>query len=333
MSPNSPQFQPNEQLVRATLEAMRGKRVLIIGDTMLDHYVWGSVHRISPEAPVPIVQTEHEEYRLGGAANVMLNVHACGATPILVSVIGSDEAGNVFLERLRQISLQSAAHIIRSLTRPTTVKTRILAQQQQILRIDREVSTETEHEMQMQVLEQVQVAISEHKPDIVLFEDYDKGVLTEWLIMECIELAKKHAIPVVVDPKKRNFYAYKGVHLFKPNLKELRDAVPFEVKAEPQDLQKACDYLRDQLGHEMTMVTLSAQGVYLEQNGFGRLYPTLPVQVADVSGAGDTVMAVVALALTHTREHYILAHLANKAGGQVVAKTGVVPVDWGQLFE
>jgi D-glycero-beta-D-manno-heptose-7-phosphate kinase len=136
-----------------------------------------------------------------------------------------------------------------------------------------------------------------------------------------------HNIPLVVDPKYRNFYTYKGVHLFKPNLKELRDAVPFEIKAEPQDLQKACDYVRTKLGHQITLVTLSAEGVYVEENGKGRLYPTQPVQVADVSGAGDTVMAVVALALTHTRERDMLAYLANKAGGQVVAKSGVVSVD------
>lgn len=319
--------------ILALLQQAKHKRVLIIGDAMLDHYVHGRVTRMSPEAPVPVVEQEREEHRLGGAANVLLNVLALGMQATLVTVIGKDSAGDLFLERLRQIKAPTTA-VVQALTRPTTVKTRVLSNGQQMLRIDREITDPITTRETAEVLKLVTTSIEANRPDVIIFEDYDKGVITPALIASVTQLADSRSIPWVVDPKKRHFFTYRGAHVFKPNLKELRDVVPFEVQPEAQSLQRACDWLRGQLDHACTFVTLSEHGVFIEsrEGGTGTVYATEPVAIADVSGAGDTVMAIVALGVACGAKSAVLARLANLAGAQVCAKSGVVPVDVDALY-
>ena len=312
------------------LDAMAGKRVMIIGDVMIDRYLIGKVSRISPEAPVPVVQFEHEDHRLGGAANVALNINALGGIPLLCGMVGDDHFGQIFLERLRQINLPTTG-IITSMTRPTTVKTRIIGNGQQILRIDREEAGPLAHSEAKVQIEQILDLILQERPDAIIFEDYDKGFITEPLADAVLELAKTLQIPTTIDPKKRNFYLYKGATLFKPNLKEIRDSVPFEVKPDAESLQHACNYLRSKLNHTYTLITLSEKGVYFEAHGQGRIFPTFARQVSDVSGAGDTVIAIATLALTSTIDGQAIAQLSNLAGGQVCEKPEVVPVNLDEL--
>jgi D-glycero-beta-D-manno-heptose-7-phosphate kinase len=330
MQSNSPDIDATKTELMQALKAMQGVKVLILGDGMIDHYLEGSVHRISPEAPVPIVQHTNEYHSLGGAANVALNVHALGATPLLVSLVGQDSAGDLFSERLRQ-NLMPTSGIIRSLTRPTTLKTRVLGNGQQMLRIDHEVSTAIDEDTENALFSQFEHFLEKERPKLLIFEDYNKGLLTESIIRACIKAAIEKGLFVAVDPKFEHFYEYKNAHFIKPNLKEIRDIVPFEVAITPQDLQKACDYLRERLYQTYTMITLSEHGVYLEENGLGQIYPTKTSPVADVSGAGDTVMSIAALALMQGWPLAQVALLSNLAGRQVVSKKGVVPIDLKEL--
>jgi D-glycero-beta-D-manno-heptose-7-phosphate kinase len=323
-------LEAKQQALHQVLDQMLGKRALIIGDVMIDRYLVGGVHRISPEAPVPILQFEREEHRLGGAANVALNIKALGGHAVLCSLVGEDSFGTVFFDLLRQMSLPTTG-IITSLTRPTTVKTRIIGNGQQMLRIDREEATEINERETSDLYQRIEQIIANEQPDVIIFEDYDKGVLSDALIKQVIDLARAKGILTTVDPKKRNFFSYQNATLFKPNLKEIRDSLPFEVKAESQDLHKACQYIRQKLANQYTLVTLSEKGVYLESNGVGQLHGTISRQVADVSGAGDTVISVASLALVVTQDLTFIATLANLAGGQVCELPGVVPVNLDAL--
>lgn len=307
------------------LQKLEGQEVLIIGDVMLDRYLMGSVSRISPEAPVPVVLHNATENRLGGAANVALNVHALGGVPVLCSVTGSDEDG----ELLRQILPANditAEGIMVSPGRQTTVKTRILGNNQQILRIDREDAHDLTEEEAQQFLQKILRLLERRPVRAVIFQDYNKGVLTPVVIQTVIEAARKRNILTAVDPKKINFFAYKGVDLFKPNLKEIRDSAPFEVLPELASLQKASDFLREQLHNRFTMITLSEKGIFLDDGSEHKIFPTERRNVADVSGAGDTVISVAALGLAAGLELEMIATLSNLAGGQVCEFPGVVPV-------
>jgi D-glycero-beta-D-manno-heptose-7-phosphate kinase len=321
----------HKQELKDLVFAMQGLRAVVIGDTMLDHYVRGNVHRISPEAPVPVVQHNSEEFRLGGAANVLNNLNSLGAEAVLCSVIGSDEAGDLCLERLRQISPDTSA-IMQSLTRPTSIKTRIIGNGQQMLRIDKEWTSDILEEETNVLLAKTKAVIERFHPDVLIFEDYDKGVITEKLIIGLTAFAKERNIPVAVDPKHRNFLGYHGVNLIKPNFKELCDIVPFQVEKTVASLSKATAYLREQLGHQMTLVTLSEHGVWLDDSFGGKLYNTRKIQVADVSGAGDSVMSVVALAFCLTKQPELIASLANLVGGQVCEQPGVVTINLESLI-
>ncbi len=324
-------FDAQKKALLHLLDRMHGLRALVIGDAMLDHYITGAVHRISPEAPVPVVQHQQETFQLGGAANVVQNLVALGAEVTLCTVIGADEQGGVLLDRLRQITPHTSA-IIASLTRPTTVKTRIIGNGQQMLRIDREVTHELSAGETAELLRAIAKEIDQNAIDVIIFEDYDKGVVTAELITSVAAYAAETRIPVVVDPKHRNLLNYRNVRLLKPNFKELCDAVPFSVEKTPKSLKKATDYLRSRLEHHTTLVTLSEQGVWIDDGQHGKLYPTRKVQVADVSGAGDTVMSIIALAVCLGAEPDQLALLANLAGGQVCEKNGVVPVNKKELI-
>lgn len=308
-------------------------RVLIVGDVMVDAYVWGRATRLSPEAPVPVVHVARTENRLGGAANVALNVQALGATPLLCAVIGDDAGGDQLLELLRQRSLP-AAGLVRSPHRPTTVKQRILAQGQQLLRIDSEVETDLDANETAQLLGAYDELLAQ--ADVVVFEDYDKGVLREDIIADCIARARARGIPTVVDPKKKNFLAYRGCTLFKPNLKELREGLKLEFGDPATDrpgFEAGVARLREELQPEVVLVTLSEYGVFAQQADQKIYLPAHLRTISDVSGAGDTVISIAALCVALRQSAPFLAALANLGGGLVCEQVGVVPIEKQRLLD
>lgn len=307
--------------------------VLIVGDVMLDSYVWGSVNRISPEAPVPIVASQKRENRLGGAANVALNIKAMGAKPILCSVIGNDSNGKLFAQLIKKEQLSSVG-IITVEDRPTTSKTRIIGNHHQMLRIDEEVTTTITDAQSKKLFQLISKIISTKKIDALIFEDYDKGVLSKNLIEELIKLAKKNSIPTSVDPKKNNFLTYKNVTLFKPNLRELKEGLKLETDLSvPKNLKNAIHQLTKTLNCSICLITLSERGIYMAQGKNEYWLPAHVRTISDVSGAGDTVIAVATLCLAAKSSLEFMAALANLAGGLVCEKLGVVSVDKQQLLE
>lgn len=307
------------------LQKIEGQEVLIIGDVMLDRYLTGSVSRISPEAPVPVVLHRETEDRLGGAANVALNVRALGSVPILCSVVGRDEDGEVFRQILPANDI-SAEGIVALPGRCTTVKTRILGNNQQMLRIDREDTHDLTAEEEEFFVQKVLRLLDERPVRVVIFQDYNKGVLTLKVIRDIIAASRKRGVLTAVDPKKVNFFAFEGVDLFKPNLKEIRDSAPFAVHPTLESLQQASDFLHGRLQNRLTMITLSEKGLFLDGGNRGKIFPTIPRNIADVSGAGDTVISVAALGLAAGLDLETIAILSNLAGGQVCEFPGVVPV-------
>lgn len=299
---------------------------LVIGDVMIDRYLEGEVTRISPEAPVPVVNYKKTINRLGGAANVALNIVAMGSKVTLCSVIGQDENANKFLDILPKRGI-SAQGIIQSATRQTTVKTRVLAGNQQLLRVDEEDTHALSTEESNNLLASLESIIVEQSPNVIILQDYNKGVLQQHIIEAIIELANQHNIPTTTDPKNKNFWAYKGVTLFKPNLREIQAQVPFEVTPTMDDLNRAADYIHQQLDNTISMITLSEHGIFISDGKNSDIYPTTPRHIADVCGAGDTVISVAALGLAAGLTPSQLAQLSNAAGGQVCEKPGVVPVD------
>jgi rfaE bifunctional protein kinase chain/domain len=313
-------------------EKFNHQNILVIGDVMIDRYLNGVVSRISPEAPVPVVSLSDRDNRLGGAANVALNIKALGANPILISVVGTDEEGSLFADLLPQHDL-SQDGILQSRTRRTTVKTRVLAAAQQLLRVDSE-DLHTLDSEEESALQQIILNLLETKDiQAMLLQDYNKGVLSPSLIEFILKEAHKRNIPTAVDPKKDNFWAYKGVTLFKPNLKEIRESIPFAIDTNQASLDAAGKYIREQLGNTYSMITLSEKGVYFENREESAIIPTLPRSIADVSGAGDTVISIATLGLAVGLELRTIATLSNLAGGQVCEKVGVVPVDKNLLLE
>lgn len=314
----------------ALFKSFRSVRVLIVGDVMVDAYYIGGVERISPEAPVPVVQVEKYESRLGGAGNVALNIHALGAQPVLCSVIGNDPEGAV-LRRLMQDQGMTESGLIASDVRKTTTKTRVIGNRHQIVRIDHEFTDDLAKMESFLLLEAVRRELEQ--ADVLILEDYNKGVLHNGNIPQIIQMAREAGVPVIVDPKKRNFLAYKGVTLFKPNLKEIREGlnIPEELN-DPDRVRQAIGRLQNELGNEITMVTMSERGVLIQGRGQEYLIPAHVRQIADVSGAGDTVVSVAALCLALGVELKLLAALSNLAGGIVCEYTGVVPIDPERLL-
>jgi rfaE bifunctional protein kinase chain/domain len=307
--------------------AFTNLHVLIVGDVMVDAYVWGRASRLSPEAPVPVVNVDRTENRLGGAANVALNVQALGATPLLCAVVGDDQGGDQLLRLLHENHLP-ADGLIRSAHRPTTFKQRILAQGQQLVRIDSEVETDLNAEEASQLLAAYDDLLP--RADVVLFEDYDKGVLSETIITQCIARARERGIPTVVDPKKKNFLAYRHCTLFKPNLKELREGLKLEFGAPDADrpgFEAAVARLREVLMPEIVLVTLSEHGVFAQQGDAKTYLPAHLRTISDVSGAGDTVISIAACCVALAQPAAFTAALANLGGGLVCEQVGVVPVE------
>ncbi len=306
-------------------------RVLVVGDVMIDSYLWGKSTRISPEAPVPIVNVLKSEKRLGGAANVALNVQAMGALPLLCSVIGDDPDGAGFLQLMEEKGLPTTG-ILQSPARVTTIKHRIMAGTQQLLRVDAEI----EHnltEAEEQQLEKRFAALLE-QADVVIFEDYDKGVFSAQNIQRFLALTNARNIPSVIDPKKKNFLSYTGCTLFKPNLKELKEGLGLDfVDDELPAFEEAVRALQQQLQLSKVLVTLSERGVFVADSAQQTYIAAHRRSIADVSGAGDTVISIAALCMALRTSLPFMAGLSNLGGGLVCEQVGVVPINKQALFE
>lgn len=313
------------------LDGFNGLKALVVGDVMIDAYTKGVVERMSPEAPVPIVNVKTSFDRLGGAANVVLNLKSLGAIPYVCSVIGDDAYGNKLCQLLLEHDVDVSC-LVKSKQRRTTVKHRVFNGDKQVLRIDEEDIfdlTIEEHETFWNVIE---AKLNSERFDVIILQDYNKGVLTEKLIKAIVDLAKTKGIPVAVDPKKKNFFAYQGVTLFKPNGKELRDGLG--VTAETIDeLHQAARSLQERLHCEYLMVTLSEQGVMMLHNDVFHHLPAHPRNILDVSGAGDTVLSVASLCLALKEKPETIAAIANLAGGLVCEEVGVVSIDKERLCQ
>ncbi len=299
-------------------------RILVIGDVMIDEYLWGTMDRISPEAPVPIVTLHHKEQRPGGAANVALNLLSLGIKTDLAAVVGRDSNGRLLKQLLHKQHISNTI-FIEDKQRQTTCKTRVLARNQHVLRIDDEVTYELPSALQKQFIKKVCTYLVQQRPDAVIFEDYDKGLLNETIITAIIQKAEALRIITGVDPKNKNFTFYRQVTLFKPNARELKEALHIQVEPEIRSLENASFKLRQLLECKNILITLSEHGVFYSGSEVGIL-KAHKRDIADVSGAGDTVIAVAmaALALHYSIED--AARLANLAGGLVCEHAGVVPI-------
>lgn len=316
-----------KEALNGLFEKFSSTTVLVVGDVMIDSYLWGKVDRISPEAPVPVVSITQKEQRLGGAANVALNLKTLGAEAIICSVIGRDAAGEEMLELLRSSGFTREG-MVQSETRPTTVKTRVISQGHHLLRIDEETTRAINAAEEQNLLAKIRETALREGADVIIFEDYNKGVLSENLIASVISFAKEQGIPTAVDPKKENFFAYKGADLFKPNLKELKEGVKEDFdKKDTEALRHAIVSMEQRLGNRISLVTLSEQGVVIKEGEAWHHIPAHVREILDVSGAGDTVISVAALALAAGCDIATIAGLANLAGGLVCEKVGVVPID------
>ena len=301
--------------------------ILIIGDVMIDSYMWGKVDRISPEAPVPIIMSTKQENRLGGAANVALNVQALGANPILCSVIGKDLKAKTFQSLLKKRNLSNEG-ILENETRKTTVKTRIIADNQQLMRVDEEITTDLTPETAKQFIHQIQTIISDKEIHAIIFEDYDKGSITPEVIKAIVDIAITSDIPTLVDPKKKNFMNYKNVTLFKHNFKELVEGSKIDIeKGDFEGIFSASQKLKEELTCKYQLITLSELGVFISYNNSYKTIPAEIRDIADVSGAGDTLIGTASLCLAAGLEPELIAGISNLAGGLVCEKVGVVPIN------
>ncbi len=308
-------------------------QIVVVGDLMLDKYVYGNVERISPEAPVPVLDVKNTDARAGGAANVAVNINALDAKPIVFSLIGNDATGDNLISILKAKGI-TTKHILRSESRITSTKTRIIAKNHQMMRIDEEVTTPLDATEAKKLKNNLIRYLNSEKPDALIFEDYDKGVLDAQLIEAIIAVCNQLNIPVIVDPKKRNFFAYANCTLFKPNIREINDSLGCNIQnPDIQSLNIATDTLHQQLPHQITMITLGDKGIYLRVGKKSSIQKAHIRNVADVSGAGDTVVSVAACCLASGISPNHMAAIANLAGGLVCEAPGVVPVNKVQLLK
>ncbi len=309
------------------LSRIENLNVLVVGDLMVDRYFTGKVSRISPEAPVPVVEWIEEEDRLGGAANVALNITSMGASAYLCGVVGKDSDSEHFYSLLEQNDLKSEL-ILQSDSRPTSTKTRVIADKQHLLRLDKETTDYlNEYDERLLLEKLIQFFKGKAKVDVIILQDYNKGVLTKNVIKFIINTAKKKSIPIAVDPKRQNFWEYRGVNLFKPNLQEVQDALPFDVFATKDSLKKAAAFIHRKFQYDLLFITLSERGVFADSETTSSIFPTQKRKVADVCGAGDGVIAITSMAMALGMEVEDIAYLANLVGGQIVESIGVVPIN------
>jgi rfaE bifunctional protein kinase chain/domain len=307
-------------------------KIGIIGDVMLDTYMWGDVERISPEAPVPVVSLKKKEHRIGGAGNVALNIQSLGAKPFVLSVTGDDEDADK-LNSLFTSQNINCNYCIKSKERITTNKTRVISRNQHMMRLDAEIANDLCNEDQQKLIELFEQFVEKEKPHVVILEDYNKGVLTEALIQVVISVCKKAGVITAVDPKRKNFLQYKSVDIFKPNLKEVKDALNLLFSDINLNLlQNIHSELNHLLHNKISFATLSEKGVFYQQDGESALISSHLRNIADVSGAGDTVIAVASLVYAATRNIHLMAEIANIAGGLVCEEVGTVAINREKLL-
>ncbi len=308
-------------------------RAGIIGDVMLDTYMWGRVERISPEAPVPVVSLNKKEYRIGGAGNVALNCQSLGADVNIISVTGNDTEGLLLTELFDSNGI-GTNYLVKSHNRQTTSKTRIISRNQQMMRLDDEITDPLNEQDEKRLLDQVRNYIAKEDPDILIIEDYNKGVMTENVIREVIGLCRKAGVLTAVDPKRKNFFLYQQSDIFKPNLKEVKEA--FNLLAEEITLpllEKIHKELQQQLHHRISLITLSEKGVFYQLDDKAAVIPSHLRNISDVSGAGDTVIAVASLVYAVTKNVHLMAEVANIAGGLVCEEVGTASVSKERLLQ
>ena len=307
-------------------------KIGVIGDVMLDTYIWGKVDRISPEAPVPIVSLHHKEQRIGGAGNVAINCSSLGAKVFMLGVTGDDDEASQ-LEQLLKESLIDTTGLIKSVKRKTTNKTRIISRNQQMLRFDAEITDDLSKEEETALLKQISNFIEHEDPNILIFEDYNKGVLTEKVIDDAIALCRASGVITAVDPKRKNFFNYKDVDIFKPNMKEVQEGLNLMLEtSDIYQLRNIHEQLQKQLQHKVSLITLSEKGIFYQQLQNAAIIPSHLRNVADVSGAGDTVIAVAAMVYAATKNAHLMAEIANIAGGLVCEEVGTATVDREKLL-
>ncbi len=305
----------------------------VIGDVMLDTYWWGNVERISPEAPVPIVALKKKEHRLGGAANVALNVKSLGARVSMFSLIGNDEDGQT-LEKLFKEQEISTEYLLKSNKRITTSKSRIISRNQQMLRLDAEIVKDLDPADEQRLIDAVTRYVEQEQPHVMIFEDYNKGVLTQNVINEVIKICTAKGVTTTVDPKRKNFFSFKGATVFKPNLKEVREALNIiDENMELPVMEHIHSQLKERLEHKVSFITLSEHGVFYQDGSNGAIVPAHIRNIADVSGAGDTVIAVASLVYAATKNTALMAEVANLAGGIVCEEVGTVAINKEKLLE
>lgn len=308
-------------------------RVAVIGDVMLDTYLWGKVERISPEAPVPVVALSHKDYRLGGAANVALNLKAMGARVSVFSVTGDDDDATILQKRFAEEGI-GITHLLRSYKRITTNKSRIISRNQQMMRLDAEITTDLEQDDKDRLINAIRQYIETEKPAVVVLEDYNKGVLTQEVITAVIEICLQHQVITAVDPKRKNFFSYRQASIFKPNLKEVREALNLlSDDTSEAALQHIHTLLSEQLKHRISLITLSEKGVFYQHDNACRVVHSHVRNISDVSGAGDTVIAVASLVYAATKNTDLMAEIANIAGGLVCEEVGTVAINKERLLE
>ena len=308
-------------------------KVAVIGDVMLDTYWWGKVERISPEAPVPVVAVSKKEQRIGGAGNVALNLHSLGAAVSVISVLGKDDDGEQLTKLFAENNINTK-YLVYSQQRITTNKIRIISRNQHMMRLDAELINDITAADEEKLLTAFENFIAAENPDVVVLEDYNKGVLTENVIAKIISLCKKNNILTTVDPKRKNFFSYRGVDIFKPNLKEVKEGLNLLSDEVSENILKDIHLqLQQKLQHKISFITLSEKGVFYNDEKTAAIIPTHIRNVADVSGAGDTVIAVASLVYAATKNVTLMADVANIAGGLVCEEVGTVAIDKEKLLQ
>lgn len=307
-----------------------GKKIAVIGDMMLDGYFWGDVKRISPEAPVPVLEVEEEFFRFGGAANVALNILTLGGIPVPIGVIGYDNYGTIFSSLVKEKNIDDDGIIIDD-ERPTTTKTRVIANSQHVVRIDKESKAYINGKIEKKILAYLESVLD--NLDGIILQDYNKGILTPSLITKIVSIANKKNILITVDPKFDNFFAYKNVTVFKPNRKETESVLGTRIKTD-SDISSAGKELLSKLKPDYVLLTLGEGGIAVfEKSGKENRMPTKARKVADVSGAGDTVISTLTIGLAAGADIYEASFLANYAAGVVCGEVGIVPIEKEKLFE
>lgn len=318
--------------IEQTLNDLSKLKVAVIGDVMLDTYCWGKVERISPEAPVPIVVLDRKEFRIGGAGNVALNTASLGASTFMFSVIGDDEDGMKLKELMQQNNINTD-NLISSSERITSNKTRVISRNQQMLRLDAEVVKDLEDELSRELLNSFKKFVADNKPEVVIFEDYNKGVLTESLITSILAVCNENKIITAVDPKRKNFFSYKGATIFKPNLKEVKEALNILLEEVNVELLNNIHLqLEESLNNKYSLITLSEKGIFYQGGEGSKIISSHRRNIADVSGAGDTVIAVASLVYAASEDIDLAASVANIAGGLVCEEVGTVAIDKNKLL-